>query len=149
MLKNVPPVLSPELMHALMKMGHGDELVIADGNFPSYSQGVPVVPANGLDVCTVLHAVMKFLPLDTYAPPAILMAPVPGDLNKFPDGQPPIWKKYEKILHEAEGSHVKMEPIDRFAFYGRAKKSFAIVATSETAIYANIILKKGVISNPQ
>eukprot|EP01125_Pyxidicula_operculata_P005709 TRINITY_DN1_c1_g1_i1.p1 TRINITY_DN1_c1_g1~~TRINITY_DN1_c1_g1_i1.p1 ORF type:complete len:157 (+),score=28.09 TRINITY_DN1_c1_g1_i1:70-471(+) len=129
-------------------MGHGDELVIADGNFPSYSQNVPVVPAHGLTVCQILSAIMHFLPLDTYDDAVIVMAPVPNDVSKFQDGKPPIWSDYEKIIQESEGENHKLKPIDRFEFYDRAKKSFAVVATSETAIYANIILKKGVISPP-
>jgi len=145
MLKGVPAVISPDLMKTLLEMGHGDEIVIADGNFPAQSQGVPVIRAAGIGVPEILKAIMKFFPLDKYDDPVILMAPVEGDVVNFPDGKPPIWREYEKIVKEAEGDWVTLKPIERFAFYNRSKKTFAVVATSESAVYANIILKKGVI----
>lgn len=142
MLKGIPTVISPDLMKALMEMGHGDEIVIADGNFPSAScASNKLIRCDGHNVPEVLDAVLKFLPLDTYVEfPVGLMAVVPGD-----DVKPVIWDKYRKIIDKHEEAEVRFEFIDRFKFYERAKKAYAIVATSEAALYANIILKKGVV----
>jgi len=146
MLKGVPNVLSPQLISTIMKMGHGDEICIADGNFPAESTNSNCIRADGISGPQILEAIMQFFPLDTYAEPVILMEPVPGDKSKFPGGKPPIWKTYSDIINKAESRDIPLTQIDRFAFYERAKKSYAVVATSESAIYANIILKKGVIT---
>lgn len=140
MLKGVPSILSPELLKILMEMGHGDELVIADGNFPSASMGQRVVRLDGHGVPEVLEAMLKLYPLDTYSEtPVGLMQVVPGD-TVIPD----IWDTYKVIIKNKEGQH-GIEEIERFAFYERAKKAYAVVATGETALYANIILRKGVV----
>ena len=144
MLKGIPPIISPELLKVLCEMGHGDELVIADGNFPSASVGKDaiVIRADGHGTAELLDAILQLLPLDTYVDcPVALMAIVPGD--KVPT--PPIWKEYETILHKHEPDNCAMEEVERFAFYDRAKKAYAIIATGETAVYANILLKKGVV----
>ena len=142
MLKNVPKILSPELLKILCEMGHGDELVIADGNFPSETCGKRVVRADGIGGADMLSAVLEMIPLDTYADPnMILMALQPCDEGVV---DPVIWKEYGKIATQKDGN-VRMATIDRFAFYERAKQAYAVVATGETAIYANIILKKGVV----
>jgi L-fucose mutarotase len=144
MLKNIPSVLSPELLKILMEMGHGDEFVIGDGNFPAASMAQRLVRLDGHSVPEVLEAVAKLFPLDTYADAnAILMSVTPGDANV--KGDPPVWAEYKKILTAAEGAAAKFGNIERFAFYERAKKAYAIVATGESALYANIILKKGVV----
>ena len=141
MLKGIPSVLSPELLKILMEMGHGDEIVIADGNFPGASVAQRLVRLDGHGVSEILDAVMKFFPLDTYTPePVGLMAVVPGD-----DVKPTIWEEYKAIINKYEPENCKIEFIGRFDFYERAKKAYAVVATGETAIYANIILKKGVV----
>lgn len=142
MLKGIPKVISPELMKVLMEMGHGDEIVIADGNFPSGSCASNyLVRCDGHNVPEILDAILKFFPLDTYTEaPVALMEVVLGDNVK-----PVIWHEYRKIINTYEGSEIKIEHVERFAFYERAKKAFAIVATSEGALYANIILKKGVV----
>ncbi len=141
MLKNIPPVLSPELLKILMEMGHGDEIVLADGNFPSETCGQRVVRADGHGVNILLDAVMKFFPLDTYADnPVILMDVVKGD-NISPD----VWVEYEKTIRKYEPENCKFVKLERYEFYERAKKAYAVVATGETAVYANIILKKGVV----
>eukprot|EP00026_Physarum_polycephalum_P020500 Phypoly_transcript_23119.p1 GENE.Phypoly_transcript_23119~~Phypoly_transcript_23119.p1 ORF type:complete len:150 (+),score=30.44 Phypoly_transcript_23119:99-548(+) len=143
MLKGIPACISPELMSVMLSMGHGDELVIADGNFPAASHAQRLVRADGLGVPELLDAIMKFFPLDTYVKnPVAVMGVVPGDTAPNP---PPIWAHFTATLKKEEGDWVELEQIDRFAFYERAKKAYAIVATSETAIYANIILKKGVV----
>ena len=128
-------------MHVLMSMGHGDEIVIADGNFPAatLAQRLVVLPGHG--VPPILEAVMKFFPLDTYADDhAVVMSVVPGD-----DTVPVIWDEYRRLLREAEGREIKLTEIERTKFYERARKAFAVVATSESALYANLILKKGVV----
>jgi L-fucose mutarotase len=122
-------------------MGHGDELVLADGNFPADSMAQRIVRADGLSVPDVLQAVLQFLPLDTYVDAAaFVMQPVPGD-----PPQPPIWRRFQELLDTAEGKSVPLKQVERFAFYEQAKKAYAVVATSETALYANLILKKGVV----
>ena len=140
MLKGISSVLSPELLKILMEMGHGDELVIGDGNFPAASCAQRLVRLDGHGVCDILDAVLRLFPLDTYVDaPVALMAVTPGD-----DYKPEIWPEYEKIIRAREGDFA-IEQIERFAFYERAKKAYAIVASGESALYANIILKKGVV----
>lgn len=144
MLKGIPSVLSPDLLKALCQMGHGDELVIADGNFPCESVGrnAIVVRADGHGACEVLDAVLQVLPLDTYTEkPVAMMEIVPGDTCPTPV----IWGEYEKILAHHEPDHHETEMMERFAFYERAKNAYLIIATGETAIYANVLLKKGVV----
>ena len=141
MLKNIPSVLSPALMHALMSMGHGDEFVLADGNFPADSNAQRIVRADGLDVCTLLAAIVQFFPLDQYdSEHAIVMQMVESGVP-----EPPIWEDFRRILADGEGKPVTLTPIERFAFYERARGAYFIVATSEKALYANLVLKKGVV----
>jgi L-fucose mutarotase len=143
MLKGIPSCISPELLHILMEMGHGDELVLADGNFPSASVAQRLVRADGLDVPILLDAILKFLPLDDFVPlPIGLMAVVPGHAD-----EPVIWSTYLEIIRKHEPRFQEFEYIERFGFYERAKLAYAVVATSESALYANIILKKGVLSS--
>ncbi|MCH5191488.1 MAG: L-fucose mutarotase [Oscillospiraceae bacterium] len=145
MLKGISPLISPELLKALCEMGHGDELVIADGNFPSESVGknAIVVRADGHGTAEILDAVLKLIPLDTYTEkPVALMEVVKGDSCPTPE----IWKTYEKLLEKYEPEHHGIEMTERFAFYERAKNAYLIIATGETAIYANVLLKKGVVT---
>jgi L-fucose mutarotase len=124
-----------------MEMGHGDEIVIADGNFPSASIAQRLIRLDGHNVPEVLEAILKFFPLDIYVEnPVGLMEVVPGDNVK-----PVIWDEYRKIIVESKEPFKEFEHIERFAFYERAKKAYAVIATSESALYANIILKKGVV----
>ena len=140
MLKNIPKILSPDLLKILCEMGHGDELVIADANFPAESCGQRVVRADGHGGAKMLEAVLSMIPLDTYAKENfVLMQVVAGD-----NVRPTIWEEYKKIA-AAKDPNVRAGFEERFAFYERAKKAYAIVATGEEAVYANIILKKGVI----
>jgi L-fucose mutarotase len=126
----------------MMSMGHGDEIVLADGNFPAASNAQRLVRADGLGVVELLEAMTQFFPLDTYAErPATVMAVVPGD-----DVEPTIWEDYERILSEAEGREIELQEVAREEFYAAARKAFAVVATSETALYANLLLKKGVVT---
>ena len=143
MLKNIPPILSPELLRVLCEMGHGDELVIGDGNFPAESVGADaiVIRADGHGVPELLDAILSVLPLDQYSEkPVALMEVVPGD-----PVVPTIWNTYKELLHKHDPEHCAIEMTERFAFYERAKGAYAIIASGETAIYANILLKKGVV----
>lgn len=141
MLKNIPPILSPELMKILLEMGHGDEIVLADGNFPAASVARRLVRCDGHGVPELLEAVLKLLPLDIYVDrPVALMSVVPGDKTK-----PTIWEQYRAIVKASGEPFSDFEFVERFAFYERAKNAYAVVATSEKALYANVILKKGVL----
>jgi L-fucose mutarotase len=124
-----------------MEMGHGDELVIADGNFPAASIAQRLIRLDGHGVTEILDAVLKFFPLDIYVDkPVGLMAVTPGDNVK-----PTIWEDYRKIIEESKEKFTDFESIERFKFYERAKNAYAVIATSESALYANIILKKGIV----
>lgn len=141
MLKGIPSILSPELLKTLMEMGHGDEIVISDGNFPAASCSKRLVRCDGHNVPELLDAILKLFPLDTYsAAPVSLMEIVPGDPVKTP-----IWDVYKDIVKKHESVANNVEHVERFAFYERAKNAYAVVATGEKALYANIILKKGVV----
>ena len=142
MLKNINPILSPELLKILCEMGHGDEIVIADANFPSANYGQRLVRADGISGTDVLNAVLSVFPLDTYSQSNfILMQLVPDDVGKI---DPVIWKEYEVIANKHD-PNLRIGSEERFAFYERAKKAYCVIATGEKAIYANVILKKGVI----
>ena len=141
MLKGISPLMSPDLIKVLMELGHGDELVIADGNFPSASVARRLVRADGLGCLALLDAILTLVPLDRHVEtPVGLMAVVPGDPY-----EPVIWDDYRKIILQYETGFTDFIYVERFAFYERARSAYAVLATSETALYANIILKKGVI----
>ena len=142
MLKGIPKIVSPELIKVLCEMGHGDEIVIADGNFPSENFGQKVIRADGISGAEMLDAVLTLLPLDTYSDPNfILMELMACDKGRI---NPVIWEEYKKVA-EKHDKNLKVGNIDRFEFYERAKNAYAVIATGEAAVYANIILKKGVI----
>ena len=144
MLKGIPKIVSPQLLKVLCEMGHGDEIVIADGNFPCESMGknAIVVRADGNSVPEILDAVLALIPLDQYyETPVALMEVVIVDTVPTPV----IWKEYDALLKKHTPENMKIEYMERFAFYERAKKAYAIIATSEEAVYANILLKKGVV----
>ncbi|WP_019005669.1 L-fucose mutarotase [Cohnella laeviribosi] len=141
MLYGISPLISPELLKVLMEMGHGDEIVLADGNFPAASHAARLVRCDGHKIPELLDAILKLFPLDTYVErPAAVMQVVPGDT-----AQTPIWEEYRAIIQQRTGIAEPFEEVERFAFYERAKKAYAIVATGESALYANLILKKDVI----
>ncbi len=140
MLIGIHPLLGPDLLHALQNMGHGDEIVIADANFPASSLGPKVVRADGIGGVNLLTAILTHLPLDTYAETAAWRMAMVEDANKVPE----ICVTYQDIVTRLAGKF-SVAPLERFAFYERAKKAAYIVACGETAIYANIILKKGVV----
>ncbi len=144
MLKGIPSILSPELLKVLCEMGHSDTIVIADGNFPSETIGKDaiVIRADGHGVPELLEAILKVFPLNSYVEkPVSLMQVTPGD-----DVKTPIWDTYKRLVSEVDdrGANAFAE-VERFEFYERAKKSYAIIATGETAVYANIMLQKGVV----
>jgi L-fucose mutarotase len=142
MLKGIPAILSPELLKILMEMGHGDELVIADANFPAASHAQKLVRCDGHGVSQLLDAILQLFALDTFVKhPVALMAVVPGDNYK-----PNIWPAYKKIILQHDSCFSDFETMERHSFYERAKKAYVIVATGETARYANLILKKGLLS---
>ncbi len=140
MLKGIPNIISPELLKILDEMGHGDTIVIGDGNFPAASNAKRLIRCDGHNVPELLDAILKLFPLDTYVEsPVMLMATGENDPT------PVIWAEYQKIINENNGE-TKMSEIERFAFYDKAKEAYAVIATSESALYANIILQKGVIA---
>jgi len=146
MLKGIPKIISPELLKVLSEMGHSDRIVIADGNFPAESMGknAIVIRADGHGIPELLDAILTVFPLDTYTEkPAVLMQLMDRDVGKV---ETPIWDEYKKIIakHDERGADA-LGNIDRFDFYEEAKKCYAIIATGESAIYANIMLQKGVI----
>ncbi|MCG7504931.1 RbsD/FucU family protein [Mesorhizobium retamae] len=144
MLRGIHPLLGPDLLHALRSMGHGDEIVIADGNFPASTQGPKVVRADGLGGEALLEAILTHMPLDTYAPAAAFRMAVVEDPDRLPD----ICRSYQSIVDRLAGPFV-IAPLERFAFYERAAKAAYIVASGERAAYANILLKKGVVRPEQ
>lgn len=144
MLKGIPGILSPELLKVLCEMGHSDRLVIADGNFPAESMGknALVIRMDGHGAAEVLDAILQVFPLDTYVEkPVNLMEVMPGDTVETP-----IWDTYREVVakYDERGAQA-IGQIERFAFYEEAKKVYAIIATGETALYANIMLQKGVV----
>ncbi|MCA0754751.1 L-fucose mutarotase [Paenibacillus sp. N4] len=143
MLKGISKLISPELLQVLSEMGHSDEIVLADGNFPAASHAQRLVRADGHNIPGLLDAILQLFPLDQYVVrPVALMQVVPGDTV-----QTPIWEQYRTIIESRTGLAEPFEEVERFAFYERAKHAYAIVATGESALYANLILKKGVIAD--
>lgn len=144
MLKGIPAILSPQLLKVLCEMGHSDTLVIADGNFPSESMGRDgiVIRMDGYSAPEVLEAVLELFPLDSYvSQPVSLMEVMSGDT-----AETPIWDTYEEIVKRRSGLESSViGHIERFAFYEEAKKAYAVIATGEKALYANILLQKGVV----
>lgn len=144
MLLGVPKILSPELIKVLAEMGHSDRIVLADGNFPVESMGknCKVVRCDGHGIPELLDAILEVIPLDSYVEkPVTLMEVMPGD-----NVATPIWDTYKEIVakHDERGASA-VGNIERFAFYDEAKETYCIVATGEPAVYANVILQKGVI----
>ena len=138
MLKGIPAILSPELLKRLCEMGHSDKLLIADGNFPTHTVGenAHIVRMDGHGVCEILDAVLQLFPLDTYTErPVSIMDTVAT----------PIWDEFKNIVAKYDSREDAIGSIERFAFYEEAKKSYLIIATSEKALYGNIMLQKGVV----
>ena len=144
MLKNIPPILSPEMLKVLCEMGHSDRIVIADANFPAASVGknAIVLRADGHGAVELLDAILTIFPLDTYVEhPVTLMQVIPGDTVETP-----IWDEYKAVVRNRDDrGKAAFREIERFAFYEEAKKAYAIIASGEKALYANLILQKGVL----
>ena len=139
MLKGLSPLLSPDLLHVLASMGHGDEIVLADANFPAATHAKRLVRLPGTRAPEVLDAVLSVLPLDDFVAQAALTMQVVGDASAVP----PVVGEFDAVLrHHGAGPSA---PLERFVFYQRAAAAFAVVATGETRIYGNILLKKGVL----
>ncbi len=140
MLKNIPPLLGPDLLHILAAMGHGDDLVIADANFPGASNANRLVRLDGVSATDVLDAVLTLMPLDDFVEDCATTMQVVGDANQ----RVPIVGEFSDIVARHEPK-LHLTDLERFAFYDRASAAFAVVQTGETRLYGNIILKKGVV----
>lgn len=144
MLRNIDPILSPDLLAILAAMGHGDEIVIADANFPGDSCAQRLVRLDGIDAVRTLRAVLSIMPLDSFvADRAVSMAVVDD-----PGAIPPVVTMFQQAIDEVADHPATIQPIERFSFYDRSRAAYAIVQTGETRLYGNIILKKGVIFPP-
>lgn len=140
MLKGISPLFSPELLAALYRMGHGDEIVLADAHFPGHSTNKLVIRADGLGIEDLLKAILPLFVLDRYVTdPVIMMACVPGD-----EADPTVEAGYRSRIEQYDPGLPPITFVERFAFYERAAAAFAVVMTGDTRKYANIILKKGV-----
>ncbi len=141
MLKNIPSILTPDLLKIMMEMGHGDEIVIADGNFPAFAYPDKVVRLDGHGIPEIMEAMLNYLPLDEYVEnPTVFMEVLPNDPYV-----PEIWDVYRQIGNKYEEKGLREIGINKYDFYDRAKKAYAVITTSEGALYANVILKKGVV----
>jgi L-fucose mutarotase len=140
MLKGISPLLSPGLLAVLCRMGHGDEIVLADAHFPGHTMNANVIRADGLRIADLLDAMLPLFELDAYvAEPLVMMAPVEGDAL-----DPAVEEAYRRAIDRHAPEAPQIARMDRFAFYERARGAFAVVMTGETAKYGNILLKKGV-----
>ena len=140
MLKGISPLVSPALLEVLARMGHGDEIILADAHFPGESFNSRVLRADGLRIPDLLEAILPLFELDEYVPhPLVMMAAVAGDTL-----DPKVEESYMGAIHKSNPNVPAIERIGRFDFYDRAKTAFAVVMTGETAKYGNILLKKGV-----
>jgi len=140
MLIGISPVIGPDLLDALFRMGHGDEIVLADSFFPGDTFNSRVIRADGLRIPALLEGVLSLINLDYAAAPVIMMQAIPGDSL-----DPDVEKSYRKVIDRLWPGTPPTERVERFAFYERSKKAYCVVMTGETVKYGNIILKKGVI----
>jgi L-fucose mutarotase len=141
MLKGLDPLLNADLLHVLRAMGHGDELVIVDANFPATTLGRRVVRMDGVSATRALEVILTVLPLDDFVAEPCARMEVVGD----PDAVPAICQEFQQIIDRAEGGKFQLARIERFAFYERARAAFALVQTGETRLYGNVLLKMGVV----
>ena len=141
MLKNIPNTLSPPLLKILMEMGHFDEIVIADGNFPGASRARNLIRLDGLGSAQILNDILQFFPLDDIEETCVTLM----EVSRKGYGTPPIWDEYSAIIEKWENKKECIKTIPRWDFYERASKAYAVIATSESALFANIILTKGIV----
>ncbi|MEE3232535.1 MAG: L-fucose mutarotase [Candidatus Latescibacterota bacterium] len=140
MLVGISPLMSPEMLATIYRMGHGDELVLADAHFPGHSCNVNVVRADGLMIPDLLEAILPLMVLDSYVDyPALIMEPVPGDT-----ADPSVRENYEMVLSRYSPHAARVGEIERFSFYERTSEAYAVIMTGDTTKYGNILLKKGV-----
>jgi L-fucose mutarotase len=140
MLKNIPPILGPDLLYILRAMGHGDEITLVDANYPADSAGPELVRLDGLSVTDVLDAILTVMPLDDFVDEAAICMQVVGNATQ----REPVMAEFEAILDRHEPGQ-KLTSLERFAFYDRVKQGYAVVQTGERRLYGNIILKKGIV----
>jgi L-fucose mutarotase len=141
MLKGLDPLLSADLLYVLRAMGHGDELVIVDANFPAATMGRRVVRIEGVSATRALEAVLSVMPLDDFVAEPCARMEVVGD----PDAVPEVCAEFQKIIAGAEAGRFQLAKLERFAFYERARQAFALLQTGETRLYGNVLLKMGVV----
>ncbi|PCI87554.1 MAG: ribose ABC transporter [Hyphomicrobiales bacterium] len=141
MLRGINPILSPDLLYILRAMGHGDEIVIADANFPAQSLGPRVVRLDGLSATEALSAILSLMPLDDFTKTPVFSMQVVGDIDAVPEAV----KEFQQIINDEADNPATLASLERYAFYDRAKAAFAVVQTGETRLYGNILLKKGVV----
>lgn len=141
MLIGIPPILSPNLVKILMEMGHGDEIVIGDGNFPASNFAKRLVNCDGHGIPELLDAILPFFPLDYLVDKPVILMSVPSEVNR-----PPIWKQYYDIVNKDNLNIKEFQHMERSSFYERARDAYAIVSTGEKARFANMILRKGVVT---
>jgi L-fucose mutarotase len=147
MLKDIDPLLNADVLYALRAMGHGDELILCDANFPADSVARQTVLGrllriDGVSAARAARAILSVLPLDTFVDHAALRMEVVGQ----PDAVPPVQAEVEREIERAEGKSWPMGSIERFAFYERAKRAYCVVATGESRFYGCFLFKKGVIA---
>lgn len=140
MLKNIPPILGPDLLGILRAMGHGDEIAIVDANYPADSAGPALIRLDGVSATDALEAILTLMPLDTFVDDAAFCMQVVGNASK----REPVMDQFESILKQHE-PEMHLASLERFAFYDRVKQAYAIVQTGERRLYGNILLKKGII----
>jgi L-fucose mutarotase len=144
MLKDLDPLLSPDLLHALASMGHGDEIVIADAHFPGATMARRLIRLDGVDATRVIRAIVSVMPLDTFVDAPAAGMQVVGDSEAVPEAV----ADFGRALHAAEGRKIRIEMVERRAFYERSRAAYAVVQTGDRRTYANLILKKGVVGHP-
>ena len=140
MLKNIPPLLGPDLLGILRAMGHGDEIAIVDANYPADAAGPALVRLDGISATDILEAVLSLMPLDDFVDEAAICMQVVGNAGK----REPVMDAFDTIVQRHEPK-MSLGSMERFAFYDRVAKGYAIVQTGERRLYGNILLKKGVI----
>ncbi len=141
MLKGIDPLLNADLLHLLRAMGHGDDVVIVDCNFPAAAMGRRVVRLDGVDAPRAAKAILSVLPLDDFVDKPAAVMQVVGDAKAVP----PVCREFQDAVDAAADRHWELDRIERFAFYERARAAFALVVTGERRLYGNLLLKKGVI----
>lgn len=140
MLKGIPPILPPDLLHALRAMGHGDEIALVDANYPGESAGPPMIRLDGVEMNPLIDAILSLMPLDTFVEDQAFAMEVVGD----PNARVQTHKDFDALVKKHEPT-MKLSLIERFAFYERVRGAYAIVQTGERRLYGNILLKKGII----